>query len=250
MLDHWWQTETGWAIAGNPVGLQLMPVKAGSATVPMPGYQIEILDDEGRPLSAGQQGNICVKLPLPPGCLPTIWGNQARFEAGYLNNFPGYYQTGDGGYLDSDGYLFVMGRTDDIINVAGHRLSTGEMEEVLGSHSAVAECAVIGVANELKGQLPVGLVVLKDGAMVEEEQLSRELVAQVRESIGAVACFQRALVVKRLPKTRSGKILRRTLRQMAMGEAYSVPSTIDDPAVLDELKAQLASLEDCALRPA
>ena len=250
VLDHWWQTETGWAIAGNPVGLQLMPVKAGSATVPMPGYQIEILDDEGRPLSAGQQGNICVKLPLPPGCLPTIWGNQARFEAGYLNNFPGYYQTGDGGYLDSDGYLFVMGRTDDIINVAGHRLSTGEMEEVLGSHSAVAECAVIGVANELKGQLPVGLVVLKDGAMVEEEQLSRELVAQVRESIGAVACFQRALVVKRLPKTRSGKILRRTLRQMAMGEAYSVPSTIDDPAVLDELKAQLASLEDCALRPA
>ncbi|MCJ8170854.1 propionyl-CoA synthetase [Atopomonas sediminilitoris] len=248
VLDHWWQTETGWAIAGNPVGLQLMPVKAGSATVPMPGYQIEILDDEGRPLGAGKQGNICVKLPLPPGCLPTIWGNQARFEAGYLNNFPGYYQTGDGGYLDHDGYLFVMGRTDDIINVAGHRLSTGEMEEVLGAHPAVAECAVIGVANELKGQLPVGLVVLKDGAMVEEELLNRELIASVRESIGAVASFQRALVVKRLPKTRSGKILRRTLRQMAMGEAYSIPSTIDDPAVLQELEAQLATLEDCAIR--
>ncbi|MFN3581401.1 MAG: AMP-binding protein [Pseudomonas sp.] len=239
VIDHWWQTETAWAIASNPVGYGLQPAKIGSATWAMPGFDLHILDDEGQPKSAGEQGNIVLKLPLPPGCLSGIWGNPDRYREGYLSHFPGFYQSGDAGYLDSDGYLFVMGRTDDIINVAGHRLSTGEMEEVLGGHPAVAECAVIGVPDSLKGELPLGLVVLRNGIVPDEESLSRELVALIRRDIGALACFQRALIVNRLPKTRSGKILRRTMRQMACGEAYVTPATIDDPACLEELAAQL-----------
>ena len=242
VIDHWWQTETGWAIAANPAGYGLEPVKPGSATLPMPGFEIAILDDDGEHQPAGSQGNICLRLPLPPGCLTGIWGDPQRFHDGYLSRFPGYYQSGDAGYLDDDGYVFVMGRTDDIINVAGHRLSTGEMEEVLGAHPAVAECAVIGVPDELKGELPLGLVVVNDGAEFEAGQLEQELVRLVRQEIGALACFQRALVVKRLPKTRSGKILRRIMRQMAAGEAYSVPSTIDDPACLAELAALLQAV--------
>ena len=242
VIDHWWQTETGWAIAANPAGYALQPTRPGSATWPMPGYEIAILNAEGEPLPPRSQGNICLRLPMPPGCLTGIWGDEQRFRAGYLARFPGYYQSGDAGYLDEEGYLFVMGRTDDIINVAGHRLSTGEMEEVLGSHPAVVECAVIGIADELKGELPLGMVVLKDGVDMEEAQLSEELVRLVRHEIGAVACFGRALVVKRLPKTRSGKILRRIMRQMAVGEAFTVPSTIDDAACLDELAARLSTL--------
>ncbi|WP_461516087.1 propionyl-CoA synthetase [Porticoccus sp.] len=235
IIDHWWQTETAWAIAGNPIGLEPMPTKAGSATVPMPGYQVQILDEAGEPLPAGQKGNITIKLPLPPGTLTTIWGNHPRFEAGYLNTYPGYYLTGDEGYLDEDNYLFVMGRCDDVINVAGHRLSTGQMEEIVGSHPAVAECAVIGVSDALKGQLPLGLVVLKDGAEVSAEELGQRLKQMVRSQIGAVGCYDQSLIVQRLPKTRSGKILRRTMRQIADAQPYTVPSTIDDPAVLDEI---------------
>lgn len=239
VIDHWWQTETGWAIAANPAGYGLQTSKPGSATWPMPGFKLVILNDEGEPLAAGQQGNIVLKMPLPPGCLTGIWGNPERYREGYLNTFPGYYQSGDAGYVDEDGYVFVMGRTDDIINVAGHRLSTGEMEEVLGAHGAVAECAVIGIPDPIKGELPLGLVVLKNGVDIDASVIGAELVAMVRRDIGALACFQRALVVKRLPKTRSGKILRRILRQMANGDSYTVPSTIDDPACLDELAVQL-----------
>jgi len=239
IIDHWWQTETGWAIAANPAGYALQEPKMGSATWPMPGFMLSVLDDDGAPLAAGVQGNIAIRLPLPPGCLTGIWGSPERFRAGYLETFPGYYVSGDAGYVDLDGYVFVMGRTDDIINVAGHRLSTGEMEEVLGAHPAVAECAVIGIADELKGELPLGLVVLKNGVEVEQQQLAAELAALVRKEIGALACFQHSIVVQRLPKTRSGKILRRILRQIASGEAFAVPSTIDDPACLEELRAQL-----------
>ncbi|MFZ2290266.1 MAG: acetate--CoA ligase [Halopseudomonas yangmingensis] len=241
VIDHWWQTETGWAIAANPAGYGLKPIRPGSAGVPMPGYQVRILDDDGAPVDAGQQGNICLQLPLPPGCLSGIWGNPERFAAGYLQQFPGHYQSGDAGYLDEQGYLYVMGRTDDIINVAGHRLSTGEMEEVLGSHPAVAECAVIGVPDSLKGELPLGLVVLRNGSNIAEEQLCAELRERIRQRIGALACFQKALIVERLPKTRSGKILRRTLRQMASGQDWSVPSTIEDPGCLDELQQRLSA---------
>ncbi|WP_373188173.1 propionyl-CoA synthetase [Halopseudomonas sp.] len=239
IIDHWWQTETGWAIAANPVGYALQEPKMGSATWPMPGFMLSILDDEGVPVAAGVQGNIAIRLPLPPGCLTGIWGNPDRFRAGYLEAFPGFYVSGDAGYVDQDGYVFVMGRTDDIINVAGHRLSTGEMEEVLGAHPAVAECAVIGITDELKGELPLGLVVLKNGVQIDQQQLAGELTAMVRKEIGALACFQHSLIVQRLPKTRSGKILRRILRQIASGEDFTVPSTIDDPACLDELKTQL-----------
>lgn len=235
VIDHWWQTETGWAIACNPRGIETFPVKPGSATLPTPGYDVQILDPEGRPCPTGVQGAVVIRRPLPPGCLPTVWGNHERFETSYLEPYPGYYLSGDGGYIDEDGYVFVMGRTDDVINVAGHRLSTGEMEEIVAQHPAVAECAVIGVHDDLKGQLPVGLVVLKDGAVIEHEDLAREVIASVREQIGAVACFNRALPVARLPKTRSGKILRATLRKIADGEPYSVPSTIEDPAVLAEI---------------
>ncbi|EGR7976080.1 propionyl-CoA synthetase [Vibrio vulnificus] len=235
VIDHWWQTETGWAIAGNMVGIELMPVKAGSATMPIPGYQVEILDEMGLRAGPMQQGFVALKRPLPPSCLPTVWRNHDRFESGYLSQFPGYYVSGDGGYLDEEGYLFIMGRIDDVINVAGHRLSTGEMEEIVGAHPAVAECAVVGVHDELKGQLPLGFVVLKDGVKIDPTELEQELVGKVRNEIGAVACFKQALVVERLPKTRSGKILRRTIRQIADGEQYAVPSTIDDPTSLNEL---------------
>jgi propionyl-CoA synthetase len=239
VIDHWWQTETGWAIAGNPTGIEMMPVKAGSATKPIPGYQVEILNEMGMPVGANQQGFVALKRPLPPSCLPTVWRNHDRFETGYLSQFPGYYVSGDGGYLDEEGYLFIMGRIDDVINVAGHRLSTGEMEEIVGGHPAIAECAVVGIHDELKGQLPLGFVVLKDGVKIDDLTLEGELVGKVRNEIGAVACFKHALVVDRLPKTRSGKILRRTIRQIADGEQYVVPSTIDDPSSLGEIERVL-----------
>ncbi|EIT6975933.1 propionyl-CoA synthetase [Vibrio vulnificus] len=241
VIDHWWQTETGWAIAGNMVGIELMPVKAGSATMPIPGYQVEILDEMGLRAGPMQQGFVALKRPLPPSCLPTVWRNHDRFESGYLSQYPGYYVSGDGGYLDEEGYLFIMGRIDDVINVAGHRLSTGEMEEIVGAHPAVAECAVVGVHDELKGQLPLGFVVLKDGVKIDPTELEQELIGKVRNEIGAVACFKQALVVERLPKTRSGKILRRTIRQIADGEQYAVPSTIDDPSSLNEIEKVLAT---------
>ncbi|WCE31164.1 propionyl-CoA synthetase [Vibrio sp. SCSIO 43137] len=239
VIDHWWQTETGWAIAGNPTGIEMMEVKAGSSTKPIPGYQVEVLDETGESVAPNQQGFVALKRPLPPGTLPTVWRNHDRFETGYLSQFPGYYVSGDGGYFDQDGYLFIMGRIDDVINVAGHRLSTGEMEEIVGGHPAVAECAVVGIHDDLKGQLPLGLVVLKDGVKVDELALEGELVGKVRTEIGAVACFKHALVVDRLPKTRSGKILRRVIRQIADGESYTVPSTIDDPSSLNEIERVL-----------
>ncbi|GAB60564.1 propionyl-CoA synthetase [Rheinheimera nanhaiensis] len=238
VIDHWWQTETGWPIAANPAGIALLPAKPGSSTVPVPGFNVQILDEAGQQVKANEQGYIALKLPLPPGCLTTIWGNDARFVDGYLATFPGYYASGDGGYIDDDGYLFVMGRTDDVINVAGHRLSTGEMEQIVASHPAIAECCVIGIPEPIKGQQPMALVLIKNGVEVDETILEAELVAMVREEIGALACFKKALIVKRLPKTRSGKILRKLLRQIADGSQYSVPSTIDDPASLPEI-AQL-----------
>ncbi|WP_338143892.1 propionyl-CoA synthetase [Bowmanella dokdonensis] len=240
VVDHWWQTETGWAICANMMGLEPKPIKPGSATLPVPGFDVQILDAHGKPLAANQQGAIAIKLPLPPGCLPTIWGNPQRFEAGYLHDYPGYYCSGDGGYKDEEGYVFVMGRTDDVINVAGHRLSTGEMEEILAAHPAVAECSVIGIQDDLKGQVPIGLVLLKDGVQVDENELQRDLIARVRGEIGPIACFQQAIVVQRLPKTRSGKILRKLLRQIADGQSYQVPSTIDDPASLQEVEQIMA----------
>jgi propionyl-CoA synthetase len=236
VIDHWWQTETGWAICGNLTGVELKEPKPGSSTLPMPGFNVQIVDSEGNELPAGEQGNIAIKLPLPPSCLPTVWGDFERFRTGYLTEFPGYYSTGDGGYKDEEGYVFIMGRTDDVINVAGHRLSTGEMEEIVASHPAIAECCVIGVNDPLKGQQPIGLVLLKNGIEVDEAGLEAELVAMVRKEIGAVACFRKAIVVQRLPKTRSGKILRKLLRQIADGSTYSVPSTIDDPASLPEIE--------------
>ncbi len=241
VIDHWWQTETGWAICGNLTGVEMKAPKAGSSTLPMPGFNVQIVDSEGNELPAGEQGNIAMKLPLPPSCLPTVWGDHERFRTGYLAEFPGYYSTGDGGYKDEEGYVFIMGRTDDVINVAGHRLSTGEMEEIVASHSAVAECCVIGVNDPLKGQQPIGLVLLKNGIELDEKELEAELVAMVRKEIGAVACFRKAMVVQRLPKTRSGKILRKLLRQIADGSGYSVPSTIDDPASLPEIEEILTN---------
>ncbi|MDR5865843.1 propionyl-CoA synthetase [Halomonas koreensis] len=235
VVDHWWQTETGWPIAANLQGLEPMPTKAGSATVPVPGFDVRILDREGRDAPAGEQGSVVIQQPLPPGCLAGIWRDPQRFHGAYMAAFPGYYLTGDAGYLDEDGYLFIMGRTDDVINVAGHRLSTGEMEEVVGGHPAVAECAVIGIHDALKGQVPVGLVIPKDGFDGDELALENELIARVRERIGPVACFKQVLVVDRLPKTRSGKILRKLLRHIADGEEFGVPSTIDDPASLTDV---------------
>jgi propionyl-CoA synthetase len=234
VIDHWWQTETGWAIAANPMGVEPMPIRPGSATVPMPGYDVRILRVDGTGCEPGEEGAICIRLPLPPGTLPTLWGDDDRYEASYLCEHPGYYLTGDGGYVDEDGYLFVMGRIDDVINVAGHRLSTGAIEAVLAAHPAVAECAVIGVADEIKGQVPRGFVVLKAGASAEG--LADELVKLVRDEIGAVACFKLVDVVPALPKTRSGKILRKTMRGIAHGKDEPMPSTIEDPAVLDALK--------------
>ncbi|WP_417580577.1 propionyl-CoA synthetase [Nitrincola sp.] len=236
VVDHWWQTETGWAICGNLMGIEPKPTKPGSSTLPIPGYNIQILDPEGNQLPPGEQGSIAIKLPLPPSCLATVWGDFERFRTGYLTEAPGYYTTGDGGYMDEEGYVFIMGRTDDVINVAGHRLSTGEMEGIVAAHPAVAECAVIGVNDPLKGQAPIGLVLLKDGVETEEEVLEKELIAMVRKEIGPIACFNRAIVVQRLPKTRSGKILRKLLRQIADGKEYTVPSTIDDPASLSEIE--------------
>ena len=228
VIDHWWQTETGWAIVADPVGIELLPVKRGSPTVAMPGYDVEVLDDAGHPVERGKLGNIVIKLPLPPGAFPTLWKNDARFRDSYLEEFPGYYKTADAGYIDADGYISIMGRTDDIINVAGHRLSTGAMEEVLASHPAVAECAVIGVADAMKGQLPVGFVVLKAGVRMDPQTVEKEVVAMVRDRIGPVAALKTVLVVPRLPKTRSGKILRGTMRQIADGETYRAPATIDE----------------------
>ncbi|CAI8158078.1 MAG: Acetyl-coenzyme A synthetase [Pseudidiomarina mangrovi] len=239
VYDHWWQTESGWAICANPVGAGEYPVKPGSATLPMPGYDVQILAADGSPVADNEQGAVAIKLPLPPGCLTSIWGSHERFVQSYLSEFPGYYSSGDGGYKDDDGYVFIMGRTDDVINVAGHRLSTGEMEQVLALDPAVAECAVIGVHDELKGQIPIGLVITKDGVELSPQQLSERLVQLVRDEIGALACLRTVVVVPRLPKTRSGKILRRLLRELAEGKPVNVPSTIDDPACVDELKSLL-----------
>ena len=236
VIDHWWQTETGWPICSNPMGLEPQPVKTGSPTFAMPGYDVRILDDAGQPCQPGETGNIAVKLPLPPSCLPTLWEDDQRFRESYLSQFPGYYQTGDGGLIDEDGYVYVMGRVDDVINVAGHRLSTGQMEELIGSHPAVAECAVVGIDDELRGQVPVGFAVLKDGAALDQAQMQQELVSIIRKEIGAVACFRQSAIVKRLPKTRSGKILRKTIRQLAVQDDVPVPPTIDDPAILDEIR--------------
>jgi propionyl-CoA synthetase len=242
VIDHWWQTETGWAIAANCMGIEPLPVKPGSPTKAVPGYDVRVLDDSGREVPAGTIGSIVVKLPLPPGTLPTLWNNEQRFRERDLGTHPGYYLTGDAGYLDEDGYLWVMSRIDDIINVAGHRLSTGAMEEVLASHPDVAECAVFGAHDELKGNLPVGLVVLKAGVQRDQAEIIRELVQLVRDRIGPVAAFKTACVVKRLPKTRSGKVLRGTMRKIADGEEYKMPATIDDPAILEEITETLHAL--------
>ena len=239
VIDHWWQTETGWAIAGNPFGMGQLPVKHGSPTVAMPGYDVRIVDEAGNPVPTGKMGSIVIKLPLPPSCLPTLWEAEQRFVESYLTTYPGYYSTSDAGYIDEDGYLFIMGRTDDIINVAGHRLSTGAMEEVLSGHSAVAECAVVGIKDALKGEQPCGFAVLKAGVSTPIAQIEKELVERVRQEIGPVAAFKIAIIVNKLPKTRSGKILRGTMKKIADGDAWTLPPTIDDPAVLDEIKLAL-----------
>jgi len=236
VIDHWWQTESGWPMLANMVGVEQLPVKPGSATVPVTGYDIQILDDQGKEVAAGFEGYVSVKLPMPPGCLTNLWGNPERFKSGYLNKFPGYYFSGDGGFKDEDGYVFITGRVDDIINVAGHRLSTAEMEEVVASHYAVAECAVFGVHCELKGQKPLGLVVLKSGDNFDHKTVSKEIVTNVRHEIGAVASLKDVLVVNRLPKTRSGKILRKLLRNISDDINYNIPSTIDDVAIIAEIE--------------
>jgi propionyl-CoA synthetase len=241
VVDHWWQTETGWAVAANPRGLELLPIKPGSPTVPMPGYDVVILDEAGEPVPRGTEGAIAIRLPLPPGCLLTLWGADERYVASYLSRFAGYYDTGDGGYLDEDGYVFVMGRTDDVINVAGHRLSTGSIEAALATHPAVAECAVIGVRDSLKGHVPRGFAVLKAGAEVDPEALREELVEAVRRDVGPVASLKDVAVVQALPKTRSGKILRRSMRALAEGRSEPVPATIEDPAVLEAFRQTLAA---------
>jgi len=239
VIDHWWQTETGWPVAANCLGLEALPVKPGSPTVAVPGYDVRVLDDEGSELPDGEIGAIVIRLPLPPGCLTTLWNAEPRYRDGYLARYPRWYLTGDAGIRDADGYLWIMSRIDDVINVAGHRLSTGEMEEALSGHPAVAECAVFGVADALKGEVPLGLVVLKSGVETAPEQIRTELVARVRETIGPVAAFKRVVIVERLPKTRSGKILRGTMKKIAEGRDYSLPATIDDPAILDEIQAAL-----------
>jgi propionyl-CoA synthetase len=239
VIDHWWQTETGWPIAANCVGLGQLPVKPGSPTKAVPGYDVRVLDEANEELPPGQIGSIAIRLPMPPGCLPTLWNNDAGYESSYLTRHPGHYLTGDAGYEDEDGYLYIMSRVDDIINVAGHRLSTGAMEEVLAGHPDVAECAVVGVADALKGEIPVGFVVTKAGVNRSDAELAKQLVERVREHIGPVAAFKLAMVVKRLPKTRSGKILRGTMKKIADGIEYGMPATIDDPATLDEIAATL-----------
>jgi len=235
VVDHWWQTETGWAICSNPMGIEPQPVKNGSPTFPMPGYNVQVLDEVGEICKPGGIGNIVIHLPLPPSCLPTLWNDDERFKLSYLSQYPGYYLTGDEGIKDEDGYIFVMGRTDDVINVAGHRLSTGEMEELIAGHPAVAECAVTGIDDELRGQVPVGFVVLKDGIDISQDQMQEELIAIIRREIGAVAYFRQSGIVMRLPKTRSGKILRKTIRRLAIETEVLVPPTIDDPKILDEI---------------
>ncbi|TGL13353.1 acetate--CoA ligase [Leptospira meyeri] len=235
VVDHWWQTETGWAIAANMMGASPVPTKAGSATKPVNGFDVRILDEEGHELGQGEKGNIVIKLPLPPGCLPTLWNDHQNFEVSYLSHYPGYYLTGDGGYFDEDGYLFILGRIDDVINVAGHRLSTGEMEEIVAENSSIAESAVIGIADEIKGQVPLAIVVCKDGITIDQKSIEFDITHRIREKIGAIASLKAVVFVKRLPKTRSGKILRKTMRKMIDGETFSVPSTIDDPSILDEV---------------
>ena len=244
VIDHWWQTETGWCIAGNPKGLGLLPTKPGSATVPMPGYALEVVDDRGRPVPAGTMGNVVIELPLPPGCLPTLWRNDERMRESYLVDYPGAYKTSDAGLLDEDGHVFLLGRTDDVINCAGHRLSTGAMEEVLARHPDVAECAVIGVADPIKGEVPCGFLVLKAGVNRRAEAVEGEAVSLVRDGVGPVASFRTALVVDRLPKTRSGKILRGTMKKIADGGRYAMPATIEDPAALDVIAAALERLSE------
>ncbi len=241
VIDHWWQTETGWPIAGNPIGVERLPVKYGSPTVPMPGWELKVLDEQGRPLPAGEMGTLAATLPLPPGALPTLWNADQRFRESYTSIFPGHYCTSDAGYIDEDGYVYVMGRTDDIINVAGHRLSTGGMEEALSSHPAVAECAVIGIADALKGEVPCGFVVLKSGVSAAPETVEKEIVTLVRDRIGPVAAFKLAIAVRRLPKTRSGKILRGTMKKIADGQAWTMPATVEDPAVFEEIASALAA---------
>jgi propionyl-CoA synthetase len=235
VIDHWWQTETGWCIAGNPVGLGALPVKYGSPSVSMPGYDVRVVDEQTKELPGGTMGSIVIRLPLPPGCLLTLWQADGQFVESYLSEFPGYYKTADAGFKDEDGYLFIMGRTDDIINVAGHRLSTGGMEEVLSEHKDVAECAVIGISDPLKGEVPCGFIVLKAGVDRPLGEIEQECVALVRQKIGPVAAFKLAIGVARLPKTRSGKILRGTMKKIADSEPWTLPATIDDPAILDEI---------------
>ena len=246
VIDHWWQTETGWAIASTPFTdescTELRPTKAGSAGFPVPGFNVEIIDAHGKALPANQQGTVAIKLPMPPGCLAGIYQDEQRFKSSYLATHPGYYVTGDGGYIDDDGYLFIMGRTDDVINVAGHRLSTGEMEEVLSAHSAIAECAVVGIHCPLKGQVPFGLAVIKNGVTESDDELTLDLKNKIRLEIGAIASLKGLIIVERLPKTRSGKILRKTLRQMLDGQEIDIPSTIDDPQVLEELSPKLTGI--------
>jgi acyl-coenzyme A synthetase/AMP-(fatty) acid ligase len=243
VIDHWWQSESGWPMISNSLGYGVLPVKPGSATVPVCGYDIRILDENGNEQLSNVEGSVAIKLPLPPGCLPTLWNNDVRFRESYLSRYEGYYLAGDGGYKDDDGYIFITGRIDDVINVAGHRLSTSDIEEVVAAHDVVAECAVIGVANELKGQVPVGFVILKGGVEINEEDLESELIRMVRKKVGPVASFRQSVITKRLPKTRSGKILRSTMRAIADGKSFSLPSTIEDPAVLDELKLLMAEKE-------
>jgi propionyl-CoA synthetase len=242
VVDHWWQTETGWPVGCNCVGLGMLPVKPGSCGVPVPGYDVRVLTDAGAEAPAGDSGNVVIRLPLPPGCAPTLWNNEPGFEQSYLSAYPGYYLTADAGFKDEDGYIWIMSRTDDVINVAGHRLSTGAMEEVLAAHPDVAECAVVGVSDALKGEVPLGLVVLKAGAVRNRDELATELVELVRQRIGPVASFKTATPVKRLPKTRSGKIVRGTIKKIADGVAYTIPPTIDDPATLEEISADLAAM--------
>jgi len=242
VIDHWWQTETGWPIAANCAGIELLPIKEGSSSLPVPGWDLLVLDEAGEPAPSGEIGTLAVKLPLPPGTFPTLWNARQRHFDSYLSRFPGYYNTSDAGIIDADGYVYVMARTDDIINVAGHRLSTGAMEEVLADHPDVAECAVTGIADDLKGQAPLGFLVLNAGCDRPVGEICAEVVGMVRERIGPVAAFKQALVVQRLPKTRSGKVLRGTMRAIADGEEWKMPATIDDPAILDEITAVLAGI--------
>ena len=242
VIDHWWQTETGWTIVGNPMGIEQLPIKVGSPSVPMPGYDVKILDNDGNELPRGELGAVAIKLPLPPGSLPTLWNAEERFKKSYLSTFPGFYETGDAGFIDNDGYVYIMARTDDVINVAGHRLSTGAMEEALSNHADVAECAVIGVSDQLKGQIPLGFLCLTKGVNRPHEEIVRECIKLVRNQIGPVASFKLAAIVPRLPKTRSGKILRATMVKIADGQEFKMPATIDDPVILDEIKVSLQTL--------